>query len=85
MSGSVTCRQFVEFLDDYLSGVLDLGQREAFNEHLALCPSCVSYMKTYRETVRLGKAALDATDEPVPAHVPEDLVRAILDAREKKS
>ena len=54
---------------------------EAYAEHLAACPSCVSYMKTYRETIRLGKLALAPTSEPVPDDIPEDLVRAILQAR----
>jgi anti-sigma factor RsiW len=48
--------------------------------HLASCPSCVAYMKSYRATWRLGQDALRG-DEPAPADVPEDLVRAILAAR----
>ena len=81
MGFQVTCRDFVQFLDDYLAGALLGEQLAAFNEHLAACPSCVSYMKTYRETIRLGKLALAPTGEPLPEDIPEDLVRAILQAR----
>ncbi len=81
MGFDVTCRDFVRFLDDYLAGALATEQVAAFNDHLAACPSCVSYMKTYRETIRLGKLALAPTSEPVPDDIPEDLVRAILQSR----
>jgi hypothetical protein len=40
-------------------------------------------MQTYQEAVRLGRAALAATDDPVPAEVPEKLVQAILAARSR--
>lgn len=81
MGFDVTCRDFVRFLDDYLNGALAAEQVAAFNDHLAACPSCVSYMNTYRETIRLGKLAFSPSSEPVPDDVPEDLVRAILQSR----
>ncbi len=78
----VTCRELVEFLDDYLAGVLPEAKRDEFNFHLASCPACVSYMQSYLEAARTGKAALAVSDEPA-ADVPEDLVQAILAARNK--
>jgi anti-sigma factor RsiW len=78
MGLKLTCQEFVEFLGDYLSGELSPEQRTAFNAHLARCPSCVNYMSTYAEAIRLGKAALRCDGGPVPADVPEGLVRAIL-------
>jgi len=81
MGLKLTCREFVEFLGDYLSGELSPDQVMAFDAHLARCPSCVNYANTYRETTRLAKAALRCDEEPVPADVPEELVRAILAAR----
>ena len=81
---AVTCRQFVEFLADYLGGELPAAERDEFNAHLSACPSCVTYMKTYQETIRAGKSALTASDEPVPESIPEGLVRAILAARSRK-
>lgn len=76
---ALTCRTFVQFLDDYLAGSLSEPERDAFNAHLAACPPCVAYMKTYKATVRAGKAAF-AADESIPAEVPEALLRAVLDA-----
>ena len=77
----VTCQTFVEFLMDYLLGDLPDAQRNEFEAHLAACTACVSYMNTYCETIKLGKAAFDTPDAPVPEEVPEDLLKAILRAR----
>jgi anti-sigma factor RsiW len=79
MAHVLSCREFVEFLDDYLAGALPPEQRAAFDAHLAQCPSCVAYMNSYRAAVRLGRAALEAAT--LPPDVPEQLVRAILEAR----
>lgn len=81
----LSCREFVEFLADYLSGELPAEQIVAFEAHMAQCPSCVIYAKTYQETMRLGKAALRCNDEPVPAEVPDELIQAILAARKGSS
>ena len=75
------CREFIEFLDDYVDGALPAAQRHFFDEHLAGCLDCQTYLESYKRTVRLGKLALADGDGPVPADVPESLVRAILAAR----
>jgi anti-sigma factor RsiW len=77
----VTCRTFVEFLMDYLSGSLAATERDEFDAHMAACTACVAYMKTYVETVELGKAAFKDPDAAVPEDVPEDLIKAILASR----
>ena len=77
----MTCREFVDFLMGYLEGELDPKVRAAFDAHMGACPQCVSYVETYRETVRLGRELLCAPDAPVPDDVPEELVAAILAAR----
>jgi len=74
----VTCRTFIGFLMEYQSGELPQSQRGEFDAHLAACVECVRYLKTYNETVALGKAAFEDLDAAVPAGVPEDLVKAIL-------
>lgn len=83
MGETLSCRKFVEFLDEYLTNDLPPAQRDTFNEHLAACPSCVVYMKTYQESIRLGRRALRETDEALPRGVPEQLVQGILAARRK--
>jgi anti-sigma factor RsiW len=78
----MTCRELVEFLMDYLEGGLDAGVRQRFEGHLSACPSCETYLATYRETLRLGSQLLcDPPEGGVPDDVPDDLVAAILAAR----
>lgn len=75
----LSCRELIDFIADYLDGALSPGPRRAFEEHLAICPDCVSYLDGYRETIRLGAAAFSEPSEL--EEVPEDLVHAVLSAR----
>ncbi len=77
----MTCREFADFVIDYLDGQLDAEARARFDRHLTLCPDCVSYLRQYRDTVRAGQAAFG---DELPAAIPDDLVRAILDARKAR-
>ena len=81
----MTCRDFVEFLIEYLSGDLADVERAAFEAHLAECLACVAYLQTYEKTIHLIKAAYAHPEDPVPDEVPEELVRAILAARAQGS
>jgi anti-sigma factor RsiW len=80
----VTCKELVEFLMDYLDGILSETQRTRFGEHLAECPNCAAYLATCQEAVRIGKAVCSEEHEAAPPHVPEELVQAILSARSGK-
>lgn len=79
----MTCSEFTEFLDSYLSKEISPAERAEFERHLAACKHCVAYLATYEQAVALGKAVFKETDRDVPEEVPEDLVRAILAARKK--
>ena len=77
----MTCREFADFIMDYLSGELSSQSRAQFDHHLSLCTNCRKYLASYEETVKLGKRAFDDDAAALPADVPEDLVKAILEAR----
>ena len=79
----ITCREFVEFLADYLAGELLPAIRAEFEFHLTDCPGCTLYLKSYAAAVQLGKEAFADFDAAVPAEVPEELVRGILVARSR--
>ncbi len=81
MKPYITCRQLIDFLADYLDGGLTAGERHEFDRHLAVCPSCVNYLDSYKTTIQVGKAAFRAPDDEAPADVPEELIRAIIAAR----
>lgn len=76
----ITCQQLIDFIMSYLDDELPREQRAEFDRHMAVCPSCVDYLKTYEKTVLLAKSC---ADDPVPDEVPESLVQAILEARKK--
>ena len=76
----LTCQQLIDFIMSYLDNELPLEARAEFDRHMAVCPSCVDYLKTYEKTVLLAKSC---ADDPVPDDVPESLVQAILEARKR--
>jgi anti-sigma factor RsiW len=80
----VTCREFADFMADYLAGELSPDLRRSFDHHLGLCVNCQRYLTSYREAVALGKRAFADDDAALPADVPEELVKAILAARSRR-
>jgi anti-sigma factor RsiW len=81
----MNCREFTEFLDDYLFGHVAAEERAVFDKHLADCPWCVAYLDSYRKTIQLEQTAQAELpqDGPPPADAPEELVQAILRARQR--
>lgn len=76
----LTCQQLIDFLMSYLDNELPEAERTEFDRHMAGCPSCVDYLKTYEKTIALAKGA---ANDPVPEDIPESLVQAILEARKR--
>jgi anti-sigma factor RsiW len=82
----MNCREFTEFLHEYLFGNLPAQERAEFDKHLAECPWCVAYLDSYRQTIQLEQAAFAAAEPaPPPADAPEELIQAILRARSRAS
>jgi hypothetical protein len=74
----MTCRQFIEFLLEYIEERLSAEEQERFDAHLRICPDCRTYLETYGKTVELARLA---ESDSVPPDVPEDLIQAILRSR----
>lgn len=70
MSPSLTCRDGVELLMDYLEGVLPEPLRQEIDAHVAGCPRCVAFVESYRKTPGILRAA-------TAADVPEDLAASL--------
>ena len=68
----MTCQDCAEFLADYIDGELPALVHQQFDEHLKVCPDCVTYLQQYRDTIRLTAIAGDKLLE-----MPEELVHAI--------
>jgi anti-sigma factor RsiW len=76
----MNCRDFVDFLIDYYERKLPEEQYAKFQEHMQLCPPCVEYLRSYEQTIKLGKAAFECLDNEIPPDVPDGIVQAILEA-----
>jgi anti-sigma factor RsiW len=77
----MTCKQLVEFLEQYLAGELAVGVRENLESHLETCANCRRYLSSYQHTVRLAAFSAKHPDDAPPPEVPEELVQAVLSAR----
>ena len=56
----LSCRELVELVTDYLEGALAADERARFEEHIARCGGCKTYLEQIRQTIEtLG-------------HLPED-------------
>lgn len=76
----LTCREVIGFLDDYHGGALASDRRAAFDAHLQQCRHCRDYLRTYVDTIAMGRAALTDAAEQTPASLPAPLLDAILSA-----
>ncbi len=78
----ITCRQFEDFIVEYLEDNLSRKQKLIFEMHIKVCRECRDYLAAYKRTVDVvaQTSAGDKQSEPLP-EVPEDLVKAILAAR----
>ena len=81
----MTCREFAEFIAEFLDGALASAERQTFEDHLARCRNCARYLEGYRQAVALGKQAFVDPDASLPADVPDELADAILRARRSGS
>lgn len=77
--GYIPCNEIIGFLYAYLDGELAPADRAEFDRHLAVCPSCVAYLETYRTTVSLERAALEEPGGELEA-LPRELTEAVLAA-----
>lgn len=70
MPNRYDCPQMMDLLVDYLDGELDPKARDQLEHHLELCPPCVSFLETYKET---GKVCRKALETQMPAALKQNL------------
>jgi anti-sigma factor RsiW len=81
MTTSITCRELIEFLDDYVADRLTPDTKATFDRHLGICPACRDFLKSYRDTMTLARGAMASPSDDAAPAVPEDVVQAILATR----
>jgi len=74
----ITCRQFENFIVDYLDGGLTTHERRVFELHLRICRECREYLAAYKASMEAAKLGLASDLSALPEDAPEDLVTAIL-------
>jgi predicted anti-sigma-YlaC factor YlaD len=52
-AGMPSCREVVELVTAYLEGALSEIDEVRFEEHLAMCEGCATYLDQMRETIRV--------------------------------
>ena len=74
----LTCRQFEDFILEYLENTLPKKQRRLFEFHIKTCRECKEYLAAYQRSREVAQAAnrmVTSLDD-----VPSDLLRAVLSA-----
>ena len=79
LPGMINCEQFENFMLAYIEDELPPSQLKVFDRHIQACPDCRRYIADYRRTLEALKVSKVVGDGTLP-EVPEDLIRAILDA-----
>jgi predicted anti-sigma-YlaC factor YlaD len=75
---SLTCKELIDFLDDYLSEELDPIVQSEFESHLAQCSACRDYLHTYCQTIKLVRMSRDDAEAKFAASVPNELIAMVL-------
>lgn len=76
----MNCQEMADFLLAYMEGDLPECQLAEFERHMQCCPPCVAYLETYQQTIKLCQKSCEIEKPP---KMPEQLIKAILAAREK--
>jgi anti-sigma factor (TIGR02949 family) len=75
--GMFTCKESVDLLLRFLDGEMPEEEARDLEEHLAACPPCVDFLRTYRATPTLCKRALRA-------QMPEELAHRLTEFLRQK-
>jgi len=76
VSDEMSCRELVQVVNDYIEGVLSPADRKRFEEHLAICPGCQTYLDQMRQTIRVvGRLS----EESIPVEAKSALLQAFRD------
>ena len=75
-TAELTCRELVELVTEYLEGALPAAERQRFEEHLAECPYCQTYLAQMRRTIALVGKLSETTIDP---GVEEELLQCFRD------
>ena len=73
----LTCKEFLQELNDYLDEVVDIQLRQRIEAHITQCPNCFVILDTTKKTIQVYKGMQ-------PQVLPEDVQARLLKAVERK-
>lgn len=73
----LTCKQFLQELNDYLDPNTDAEMKRRLETHVTQCPNCFVIVDTTQKTLQIYKGI-------EPQNVPEDVKSRLLRALERK-
>jgi len=74
-TNNLTCMELVELVTDYLEGALAASDQIRFEQHLAGCEACSTYLQQIRHTIQLTGRLTEEKLEPTSKQVLLDLFR----------
>ena len=73
----LTCREFLQELNDYLDATVDVELRRRLEAHITQCPNCFVILDTTKRTIQVYKGMQ-------PQALPEDVQARLMKAVERK-
>jgi len=73
----LTCKEFLQELNDYLDDVVDVQLRRRIESHITECPNCFVILDTTKKTIQVYKGMQQQV-------LPEDVQARLLKAVERK-
>lgn len=67
-----SCKDSIHLLQEFLDGDMSGEERKHLEEHLAGCPPCIEFVRSYQATSTLCKKAL-------AAQMPDELKHKLMD------
>jgi anti-sigma factor RsiW len=74
----LTCKEFLQELNDYLDETGDLELRRRIESHITQCPNCFVILDTTKKTIQVYKGVS-------PQTLPQDVHARLLKAVERKT
>ena len=76
----IDCKSLEKFVVEFLDDQLPIHTKAAFLNHIKECVHCDDYLKNYKKTIAISKAAKYENVSTDITEFPEELVEAILTA-----
>lgn len=70
----LTCKQFLQELNDYLDETVDQAIRQKLEAHVTKCPNCFVIVDTTKKTLQVYKGMEPQT---IPAEIESRLMKAL--------